>query len=533
MATRLALLASLVVLSTAGFAQQPPPKKADKAFFTTVAALNNIFKQDTTGTIAKKFVGRTVTVTGTVKEVGADGGGQKLTLEGLPAADTEPTGCAVPFGADHKSLEVVKGLKSGTTVVIRGEIDTVTGTAFTLKSPVLVSTSAGAVATAPTATTTTPKRPSPSPAPATGSRVTPEPYRAPQQLPAAERTMTAEELSAKLLADKTGEIQRRYKGQVLDLTGVVRSSRPVSESIEKGAWSVDLVGTAVKGSKPTRVSLYFRPSSPALPRVRNICVGDAVTLRGVFDQLFVRDPLLAGEEVVRGGDPQAVLTPARQLTADALFKELWAGPDAITKARGQAVAVTGVIGLDPAGTTTGLKLDVRYAGAPPLACVECDVGEEQLEAVRQLPPGLKVRVVGVIALTEPERAEVWLGRCRVSLLEPNLTPSVSVNDLVTAYRDNNKAAGERYGNRTSGKWLYVTGEVESVTADRQKLRTAHLKGPAGPKVQISIGADDQIKAGQTVRVKTFCEGALPQGYIFRLSMSSISPEPKTPVPLEK
>ncbi|OWK45736.1 hypothetical protein [Fimbriiglobus ruber] len=549
MSIRLSLFAALATLTTFATVPAEDPPAAKDARPTTVMSLNALFKRDKSGATAKTYIGRTVTLSGTVKEVTEVDGGRTLALNGLRPTADEATGCTIPFAADYPFMKLVKELKPGMTVRVRGEIGEVTGMAFTLKSPALLGASVALPAKDGKAPAASPapepasKPPAPGAppqqeaAPARDPKPEPyRPYRAEVALPAAERTLSAVELSTKLLADKDGTLERRYRGQVLEVTGMVRSCRPVQESIEKGAWSLDLVGAPARDAGPSpQVSVYFRGTSPTLERVRAVGLGDEVTVRVLFVQKFVDNVLVHGEAVPRGGDRRPALTPARQLTADDVFREVWA-PGAVAKLRGQVVAVTGVIDLDPVHTHQGVDLPVRYTGAPPLAGIKCDVDQDQLDAVRQLPPGLRVKVVGVIAFTEPKRNEVWLGRCRLSLMEANPMPSVSVTELVTAYRDDNKAAGEKYGNRTSGKWLYLTGEIANITTDKMGLRTAHFKGPAtGPQARIGIDVEwgDRVKVGQTIRVKTECQGALPRGVFIQLMGSSILPEAKTTLPVVK
>ena len=118
MATRFAALILPVALAlTAGAGPADPPTEPEKSGFSaTVKALNVIFQRDPDGSVAKRYIGRKLTVSGTVKEVAASEGGQLLALNGLPATPEDPSGCTILFPVGHPSLEVVKGLAAGTTV---------------------------------------------------------------------------------------------------------------------------------------------------------------------------------------------------------------------------------------------------------------------------------------------------------------------------------------------------------------------------------------------------------------------------------
>ncbi|MGL6096494.1 MAG: OB-fold protein, partial [Fimbriiglobus sp.] len=218
MAIRRTTLAVLLVLSAVGRADNAPPPAPSKENFTaSVSALNTMFKKDPAGAVAKRFTGRVVTVSGTVKEViAADDGSQTLGLNGLQHAAEDPAGCTIPFPANHKSLKLVKALQTGANVRVRGEIDGVNGMTFTLKNPVLLTVAA---ADAKGSVAATPKPQPPAPAPAK-----PQPPAPPVVAKPDLTKSTAAAFTEAMLIDRTRTIAQKLTGQTIELTGVVRSN---------------------------------------------------------------------------------------------------------------------------------------------------------------------------------------------------------------------------------------------------------------------------------------------------------------------
>ncbi|MDY3562408.1 hypothetical protein R5W23_003874 [Gemmata sp. JC673] len=523
MNSRLICFAALAALTAAGAAQeppakQPPPAKAEKSSFSaSVLTLNTMFQKDG-GALGKKYVGKVVTVSGKVKAVtAAPDGGQTLALSGLPPTPTEPAGCTVPFPAGHPSLAAVKGLAAGAVVQVKGEIDSVTGAAFTLKNPVLLpAAGAGPVAKGPG-----PKRPG-------AKQPDPQPKAAPVP------TMTTVDLSTQLRDDKTDKLWLTYAGKEVELTGEVEYSG--RSATEKGGWALGLLGCESRDPElPYSFRMHFRPDSPDLARLRNLSVGDRVTVRGEFGLSVGVITTLSGARLVSGGEkPPAPLTPVRTADAEAFVKELLADRPAADKLRGQVVALTGVVsGADPKYYAHGLSL--RAGKLKPADLFEvsaaCVVVDDQLDAVWQLPPGQKVRVVGRVGRSEKDR--VRLVGCRVELQEPNPMPTVTAAELVAAFQADPKAAAAKYGDAYAEKWLFVTGEVAAVTPKKFGVAIA-VKVPAGPKVELLVDGSqaDGLKAGAAVRFKAVCQGLTDDKTAVRLR-GDVLPEAKTALPMAK
>lgn len=528
MTIRFILFSSLTALAASAPAQDPPPTKDTKTNLSaSVTTLNGMFKKDPDGTLAKKYVGRVVTVSGTVKEVTADGEGQKLTLEGLPATATDPSGCAIAFPADHKSLGIVKNLKAGMSVRVRGEIGSVTGTAFTLKHPTLMSASAAPLAKGPAAPTPSPKSPAPTPKPEPAPDL---PALKPEDL-----KTTAVALTSRLRDDKTEKLWLAYAGKEVEVTGPVRYSSRGLPELGNG-WGLGLLGCpSSKPDLPFEIRMSFPADSPDLSRLRSVTEGDTVTVRGEFGMLVGTWSTLKNVRLVAGGEkPPPILTPVRTADAEAFVKELLADPAAADKLRGQAVALTGAIGsTDPKYTRYGLSL--RAGKLKPTdsfgVFADCVVVDDQLDAVWQLPPGQKVRVVGELRAVEKDR--VRLAKCRVTLAEPNPMPTLTATALATAFREDPKAATEKYGGLYSEKWLFLTGEVAALTPNQYGVTVA-LKVPAGPKVELGVerALAEGLKVGQAVRFKVACRGMTDDKATVRVT-GQLLPEAKASLPLEK
>jgi hypothetical protein len=535
MLTRPILFAALAAVAATGSADDPPPAKADKSGFSaSVSALNGLFKKDATGNLAKKYVGRVVTVSGTVKDVtAADDGSQTVALNGLPPTAEDPSGCTVPFPAGHKSLGVVKGLKAGMTVRVRGTIDGVAGTAFTLKEPTLVSASAAPLAKGGTPA---PKPPPPAepkpPAPKT------EPAPSQPALRPEDLKTTVAALTAKLRDDKTEKLWLAYTGKEVELTGPVMDSfrAAAGSGGGRGLW---LLGCpSDKPDIPYRVAMMFPADSPDLPRLRNLAEGDAVTVRGEFGLSVGMMVNLKNPKLVAGGEkPPPAPAPVRTAEAEAFVREMLADQASADKLRGRAVALTGAVGgADPRYNSRGLTL--RAGKLKPNDSSEvyadCFVAEDQLDAVWQLPPGLKVRVVGVVGPVEKDR--VRLTRCQVTLLEPNPMPTVSATELAAAFRADRAAAGQRYGDVGNMKWLFLTGEVAALTPKPEfNSVTVSLKIPAGAlKVEFAVWTDQAatMTVGQAVRVKARCSGLSFEKDRVAVGGQPL-PEAKTQLPLAK
>ncbi|OWK37287.1 hypothetical protein [Fimbriiglobus ruber] len=501
MLTRLVLLVALTVLAATGFAQDPPAVKPKANFSASVAALNNLFKKNADGTLAKKYIGREFTITGTVNEVTEADGGQTLTLKGLPPTADDPSGCTIPFPAGHPSLKLVQGLTAGTLVRVRGTIDTVTGTAFTLKDPVLVSTTVTRSAKGPQAA---PKVPAPGTAPKA------EPTPAVHTLKPEDLKTTVVALTTRLWNDKTDKLYIAYHGQQVELTGQVYKVSRASDFVD-GRCVLTLCGCPTGNSNvPYQLEMVFPAGSTDLPRLRNLIEGDKVTVRGEFGLAIGALARLQSPELVSGGEkPPAALKPTRTVSAEAFAKELLLDRDTAEKLQGQAITLTGVI-LDAGGAYSDCDLTLSAGKLKPSdpfgIFVACKVEEDQLQAVVQLPPGMKVRVVGMVGRTEKDR--VWLSRCQVTLLEPNPMPSLTATELTVAYRNDPKAAAAKYGDTYAQKTLFLTGEVTALTQNSSGTKVASLKVPAGPKLELPMwgAGTSKIQVGQTVRFKAYCRG---------------------------
>ncbi len=208
--------------------------------------------------------------------------------------------------------------------------------------------------------------------------------------------------------------------------------------------------------------------------------------------------------------------------------------------------MTGVVAAaDPTNTPAGLRLDARDGRpVPPTAgfgyFADCQTVDDQLDAVWELPPGTRVRVVGVVGhrdATQPyfDPNLVVLGKCRVTLLEPNPIPTASAADLAKAYKADWKAAGKKYGTMEASKALILTGEVAALLTGRLGTEVT-LKQPVdGAEVVLGLppGAADGLKVGQAVRAKVISSGsfapALPRIRVGGFLLS----EPKTPLPVAK
>jgi hypothetical protein len=364
------------------------------------------------------------------------------------------------------------------------------------------------------------------------SRPKSEPVAPPPAVKPEDLKTTVVALTTKLRDDKTEKLWLGYTDKEVELTGQVKSS---SRALD-GGWVLWLLGCpSGKPDIPYQVAMVFPPGSPELPRLRNLGEGDAVTVRGEFGLFSGMTVHLRGPRLVAGGEkPQPVLTPVRTADAEAFVKELLTDPAAVEKYRGKAVALTGAISsAGPPYTKYGLDLSAgKLKPADSFGVfARCVVVDDQLEAVWQLAPRQKVRVVGVV--TEAGKYEVRLAKCRVTPLEPNPMPTLTAAELSAAFRADPKAAAKKYGDNYAPKWLFLTGEVASLTPNSYGITVA-LKVPAGPKIEFGgqrVQAE-ALKVGQTVRFKAACLGLSNDKSAVQVS-GSLLPEAKTKLPLAK
>ncbi|MGL6097195.1 MAG: hypothetical protein ACRC7O_15535, partial [Fimbriiglobus sp.] len=169
---------------------------------------------------------------------------------------------------------------------------------------------------------------------------------------------------------------------------------------------------------------------------------------------------------------------------------------------------------------------------------DCHALDDQLDAVWEVPTGTRVRVVGVVGhrdATQPyfDPNLLVMGKCRVILLEPTTTRTVSAADLATACKADWKAASEKYG-KMQGQTVILTGEVAALLTGRQGTDVT-LKQPAdGVEVKIYLpAAADGLKVGQPVRAKVTSPPGFHPGMTQVRMAGFLLAEPKAPLPVAK
>jgi hypothetical protein len=498
---RLCLFAALAALSAAR-ADDPLPDKNNNVS-GTVSAFNHIFKKNPD--LAKKYVGRVLTVSGQVKDVAAAAdGGQTVTLGGLPPTADDPAGCTVTFPAGSPSLAAAARLKAGAAVRVRGEVGSVTGAAFTLKNPVLVP--AGTA----TAKKSVPDAADPAPEPGKKTAQAPakpaDPVKPAAPKPADPATavkITAVELTTPFKDDKDDKAYRKFEDKGLEVEGEVSWATRHANGI---GWVLRLKGCELKPGQFAEVRFSFDDGHPDLAAAHKIAEGDTVVVRGRFHSNLGANVALKDEQLLKHTPgPGIDRAPEVKTTAEAFAKQVMADPAAgLAKFRGKVVELTGTVGTaHPRQSSYGVSVTAGQSAPNRYLFIDCHVPFDQLEKVWLLARGQKVKVVGVVA--GAEESHVRVVKCQVTELERNPMPDLTATALAAAYAKDTTAAAKKYGDGNKPKDLLLDGVVTTTKPSTQFRDSVAITVGASGKVAVVVilGTDVAagLKPGDKVRFK--------------------------------